>query len=240
PEAWHWAQENIVGPHGGYVVDNYWQTEVASPMIATFPAMEFRPGKAGVAVPGVRLDIVDHAGNPVPDGKGGILVMRDPVPYMLRDVWGDPERYAKMWNTIPGVYHTGDIAVRDKDGYIAVLGRDDDVIKVAGHRLGTADIESALVEHPAVVEAAAIGLPDPIKGERIKAFVILAPGVIGDAKLREALSAHVRAQLGAVAGIGDIEFTEKLPKTRSGKIVRRFLKAKELGQDPGDLSTLED
>ncbi|MBZ0251947.1 MAG: AMP-binding protein, partial [Candidatus Methylomirabilis sp.] len=227
PEAWSWAQKHIVGPHGGYVIDNYWQTEVASPMIGTFASLPFRPGKVGVPMPGVVLDVVDRAGEPVEAGKGGTLVMREPAPYMLRTIYGDDPRYASLWGTIPGVYYTGDIAVRDKDGYIAVLGRDDDVIKVAGHRLGTAEIESSLIEHPAVAEAAAIGLPDPVKGERIKCFVVLRGGAGEGEALSRELIRHVRQDLGPVAVVSEVVFTDKLPKTRSGKIVRRFLKARE-------------
>jgi acetyl-CoA synthetase len=156
-------------------------------------------------------------------------------------VWGDHARYERYWQQIPGgVYTAGDIAVRDRDGYFAVLGRSDDVMNVAGHRIGTADVEGALVRHPAVGEAAVIGLPDPVKGERIKAFVVLRAGVEHGPGLIASLKDHVRQDLGPIATPSEIEVRTSLPKTRSGKIVRRYLKAIEMGEDPGDLSTLAD
>jgi acetyl-CoA synthetase len=159
---------------------------------------------------------------------------------MLRTVWGDHARYEQYWNQIPGVYTAGDLAVRDRDGYFSVLGRSDDVLNVAGHRIGTADIEGSLARHAAVAESAAIGLPDPLKGERIKAFVVLRAGVEATPGLVASLKDHVRADLGAIATPSEIEVRASLPKTRSGKIVRRYLKAVELGENPGDLSTLAD
>ena len=240
PEAHLWAQKNLVGQSGGMVVDNFWQTEVAAPVLGTLPTFEARPGKVGKPLPGVFADIVDKDGNSLPDGQGGLLVLRRPLPYMLRTVWGDPARYEKYWQQIPGCYTCGDIAVRDKDGWFAVLGRSDDVLNVAGHRIGTADVEGSLLRHPAVAESAVVGLPDPIKGERIKAFVVLKPGATQGAGLIGSLKDHVRQDLGPIAQPSDIEIVASLPKTRSGKIVRRFLKAKEMGEDPGDLSTLAD
>ena len=240
PEAHLWAQKNLVGQSGGMVVDNFWQTEIAAPVLGTLPTFEARPGKVGKPLPGVFADIVDKDGNSLPDGQGGLLVLRRPVPYMLRTVWGDHARYEKYWQQIPGCYTCGDIAVRDKDGWFAVLGRSDDVLNVAGHRIGTADVEGSLLRHPAVAESAVVGLPDPIKGERIKAFVVLKPGATQGAGLIGSLKDHVRQDLGPIAQPSDIEIVASLPKTRSGKIVRRFLKAKELGEDPGDLSTLAD
>jgi acetyl-CoA synthetase len=159
---------------------------------------------------------------------------------MYRTVYGDPERYARDWSIVPGVYTTGDVAIRDEDGYITVLGRADDVINVSGHRIGTAEIESALVAHPAVAEAAVIGKPDEIRGQAIKAFVTLRVGETPSEEMRAALVAHVRQVIGPVATPAEIEFRERLPKTRSGKIMRRLLKAEELGVDPGDLTTLEE
>jgi acetyl-CoA synthetase len=177
----------------------------------------------------------------VPDGEGGLLILRKPLPYMMRTIWNDHPRYERYWNQVPGgVYTAGDIAVRDKDGYFAVLGRSDDVMNVAGHRIGTADVEGALCRHPAVAEAAVVGLPDPIKGERIKAFVVLRAGVQQGPGLIASLKDHVRQDLGPIAMPSDIEVRADLPKTRSGKIVRRYLKAVEMGEDPGDLSTLAD
>jgi acetyl-CoA synthetase len=240
PEAHLWAQKYLVGQSGGIVVDNFWQTEVAAPVLGTLPTFEVRPGKVGKPLPGVFADVVDKDGNSLPDGHGGLLVLRRPLPYMLRTVWGDHARYEKYWQQIPGCYTCGDIAVRDRDGWFAVLGRSDDVLNVAGHRIGTADVEGSLLRHPAVAESAVVGLPDPIKGERIKAFVVLKPGVAQGPGLAGSLKDHVRQDLGAIAQPSDVEIVVSLPKTRSGKIVRRYLKAKELGEDPGDLSTLAD
>ncbi len=239
PEAWIWAQETICD-HGGHVVDNYWQTEIASPMLGTFPAMEARPGYVGKPMPGVVLDVVDEHGRTCPPAAGGMLIMRKPVPWMMRSIWGDHARYASYWSKQLGGYLTGDIAVRDADGYWAVLGRADDILNIAGHRIGTADVESSLVGHPAVVEAAVIGLPDAIKGERIKAFVVLHNGYEPTEQLRHEIADHVARGLGPIARPSEIDFVEALPKTRSGKIMRRLLRARELGEDEGDTSTLEE
>jgi acetyl-CoA synthetase len=240
PEAHLWAQRNLVSQSGGMVVDNFWQTEIAAPVLGTLPTFEARPGKVGKPLPGVVADITDKDGNTLPDGHGGFLVLRKPVPYMLRTVWGDHARYEKYWQQVPGCYTCGDIAVRDKDGWFAVLGRSDDVLNVAGHRIGTADVEGSLLRHPSVAESAVIGLPDALKGERIKAFVVVKAGVTQGAGLIGSLKDHVRQDLGPIAQPSDIEIVATLPKTRSGKIVRRYLKAKEMGEDPGDLSTLAD
>ncbi|MFN8629063.1 MAG: acetate--CoA ligase [Chloroflexota bacterium] len=240
PEAHRWAQEYLVGQAGGMVVDNWWQTEIAGPVLGTLPTFEARPGKVGKPMPGVVADVVDKDGNSLPAGHGGLLVLRRPLPYMLRTVWGDHSRYAKYWEQLPGVYTAGDIAVKDADGYFAVLGRADDVMNVAGHRIGTADVEGSLVRHKSVGEAAVIGLPDPVKGERIKAFVVLRKGAESGPGLIASLKDHVRQDLGPIAQPSEIEVRDSLPKTRSGKIVRRYLKAVEMGEDPGDLSTLAD
>jgi acetyl-CoA synthetase len=239
-EAQLWAQKNLVSQSNGFVVDNWWQTEIAGPVLGTLPTFEARPGKVGKPLPGVVADIVSRDGESLPDNHGGLLVLRKPLPYMLRTVWGDHSRYEAYWTQIPGCYTAGDIAVRDSDGYIAVLGRADDVLNVAGHRIGTADVEGSLLRHPAVAESAVIGLPDPLKGEKIKAFVVLKAGHTEGAGLIGSLKDHVRQDLGPIAQPSDIEIRTSLPKTRSGKIVRRYLKAVELGQDPGDLSTLAD
>ena len=240
PEAWRWAQTHIAGDgRWGYVIDNWWQTELGCPAIGTPPSSAMRPGKCGIALPGAELDVVDENGKTVPAGTGGRLVLRRPFPSMMRTVWGDPDRYEREWQKIPGVYMTGDVAVRDGDGYITVLGRVDDVLNVAGHRIGTAEVESALVSHPAVAEAAAIGIPDALKGEVIKAFVQCRAGHSASDSLATTLIEHVRRELGPIATPSAIEFVAALPKTRSGKILRRYLKAKEQGIDPGDISTLE-
>ena len=164
--------------------------------------------------------------------------MEHAVPYMMQTIYGDPDRYESYWSGTLGGYVTGDIAVRDEEGYWAVLGRSDDVLNVAGHRIGTADVESALITHPAVAESAVVGLPDAIKGERIKAYVVLKGGLAGDALAGE-LIAHVRQRLGPIAQPSEVAFVETLPKTRSGKIMRRLLRARELGEEEGDTSTLE-
>lgn len=240
PEAWRWAQTYLAGDgKWGYVVDNWWQTELGGPTIGTPPTVAMRPGKAGVALAGVEADVVDLDGNPVPPNAGGRLILKRPFPHMMRTVWKNDERYAKEWQQIKGVYVTGDIATKDADGYIAVLGRADDVLNVAGHRIGTAEVESALVSHPACGEAAAIGVPDAVKGEAIKVFVLLRSGFAATDELAAQLVEHVRRELGPIATPSAIEFVTALPKTRSGKIMRRLLKAKETGQEIGDISTLE-
>ena len=239
PEAWLWYYR-VIGKERCPIVDTWWQTETGAVMITTIDGLPMKPGKAGKPVPGVIADVVDKEGNPVENDKGGFLVIKFPWPSMMRTIWKNPKRYEQYWNTIPNCYMAGDVAVRDKDGYIMILGRADDVINVSGHRIGTMEVESALVSHQAVAEAAVIGKPDPIKGEAIKAFVILKEGYKGSEELAEELKQHVRKELGTLAVPSEIEFVDKLPKTRSGKIMRRVLKAKELGIDPGDLSTLED
>jgi acetyl-CoA synthetase len=201
--------------------------------------MSYRPGHTGVVQPGVVADVVDADGQPLPPGKRGSLVIRRPFPHMMRTVWGEPARWESAWRVFPGVYATGDMAMRDADGYFSILGRDDDVLNVSGHRIGTSEVESVLVSHPAVAEAAAIGIPDEIKGEIIKCFVQLRVGHKAGEGLRAELVEHVRRQLGPIATPSAVEVVERLPKTRSGKILRRVLRARETGGDEGDLSTLE-
>ena len=242
PEAQKWAYEHICG--GGewaYLVDNWWQTETGGPCLGTLANMTSKPGRVGKPLPGAELDIVDREGQPIeePD-KGGILVIKKPFPHFFRTVYGDPDRYAENWNTIPGVYFTGDVALRDSEGYYMVVGRADDVLNVAGHRIGSAEVESALVSHPAVAEAAVIGKPDELRGESIKGFVTLRVGNDPSDRMISDLKLHVRQELGPIAVPSEIEFTPTLPKTRSGKIMRRLLKAQELGLDPGDITTLEE
>jgi acetyl-CoA synthetase len=239
PEAFEWYYHTI-GKDRCPIVDTWWQTETGMQMITTMIGEPMRPGFAGKPIPGVEADVVDKNGTSVKPGTGGFLVIKSPWPSMLRTVYKDDERYRKYWETIPDCYTAGDLAVRGKDGYIMILGRSDDIIIVAGHNIGSAEVESALVSHPAVAESAVIGKPDAMKGNSIKAFVILRVGNSPSDKLRQDLMYHVRMTLGPIAMPQEIEFVDKLPKTRSGKIMRRVLKAKELGMDPGDISTLEE
>ncbi len=240
PEAWHWYHKNI-GRGRCVIVDTWWQTETGAHMVTTIPSYPAKPGKAGKPFFTVEVDIVDKEGKSLPPNTVGLLVIKSPWPSMLRTCWGEPERYEKYWNSIPGkVYNTDDLASYDEEGYIMILGRADDVINVAGHRIGTMEVESALVDHPAVAEAAVIGKPHELKGEIIKAFVILKEGYQPSEDLIRQLKDHVRKELGPIAVPEEIVFVEKLPKTRSGKIMRRILKAKELGLSIGDVSTLED
>jgi acetyl-CoA synthetase len=238
PEAWKWYYKYI-GKNRLPIMDTWWQTETGMNMITPLPVQPLKAGSATKPFPGIDADVVDKNGKKVPVGKGGYLVIRNQWPSMIRTIFNNPERYLKTyWKEIKGVYFTGDVASKDKDGYFWIQGRTDDVLKVAGHRIGTAEVESAFVSHKAVVECGVIGLPDPVKGEVIKAFCILRDGFVGDQTLNDELRVHVRKTLGPVAVIQDIAFVDKLPKTRSGKIMRRVLKAKELGLPLGDTSAL--
>lgn len=239
PEAFEWYYR-VIGKNRCPILDTWWQTETGMHMITTPLGQPMKPGFAGVPIPGVVADVVDKDGNPVPPGQGGLLVIKEPWPAMMRTVYNNDERYRKYWNQIQNYYTVGDLAVKDEDGYIMILGRSDDIIIVAGHNLGTAEVESALVEHEAVAEAAVIGVPDEIKGQAVKAFVTLIKGYEPSQKLISELMYHVRMSIGPIAMPNGIEFMDKLPKTRSGKIMRRVLKAKEMGLDPGDVSTLEE
>ena len=239
PEAFEWYYR-VIGKSKTPILDTWWQTETGMHMITTMIGETMHPGFAGKPIPGVEADVVDKDGTPVKPGTGGLLVIKSPWPSMLRTVYKDDERYRKYWETIPGVYTVGDLAVKGKDGYIMILGRSDDIIIVAGHNIGTAEVESALVSHHAVAEAAVIGKPDVVKGNSIKAFVILRVGNKPSDRLKQDLLHHVRTTLGPIAMPHEIDFVEKLPKTRSGKIMRRVLKAQEMGIDPGDISTLEE
>ncbi|MBP7119648.1 MAG: acetate--CoA ligase [Methanolinea sp.] len=240
PEAFEWYYR-VIGKNTCPIVDTWWQTETGMQMITTMVGEPMRPGFAGRPIPGVEADVVDKKGNPVAPGNGGFLVIKKPWPAMLRTVYKNDERYRTYWHTIPGCYTAGDLAVKGKgDEYIMIIGRADDIIIVAGHNIGTAEVESALVSHQSVAEAAVIGKPEPMKGNIIKAFVILRVGFSPSEKLKSDLIYHVRMTLGPIAMPSEIEFVDKLPKTRSGKIMRRVLKAKEMGIDPGDVSTLDE
>ncbi|MDO8869815.1 MAG: acetate--CoA ligase [Methanobacteriaceae archaeon] len=241
PEAWMWFYKNI-GKEKIPIMDTWWQTETGMHMISPLPVSHLKPGTATLPLPGIEADVVDEKGNPVPLGKGGYLVIKKPWPAMFRTLYNDEERFINVyWKEIPGgVYRAGDLARKDEDGYIWIQGRSDDVLNIAGHRVGSAEVESAFVSHPAVVESAVIGKSDPIKGEVIKAFLILKEGYKLNTILIEDLKKHIRYELGPVAVIGDIVQVDTLPKTRSGKIMRRILRAKEEGKDLGDTSTLEE
>lgn len=240
PEAWVWFHKHI-GRGQCPLVDTWWQTETGMCMITPLPISLLKPGSVNKAFPGVEVDVLDEKGNPVPPGRGGLLVVKRPWPSMLRGVFNDDERYVDTyWKRFPGYYLAGDVARKDEDGYIWIQGRSDDVLNIGGHRIGTAEMESALVSHKAVAEAAVIGLPDKIKGEVGKAFVILNDDVEPEHSLVKELQDHMRRELGPVAVVRVVEFVDTLPKTRSGKIMRRILKARELGEEVGDTSTLED
>ncbi len=239
PEAYLWARQYI-GNGKLTICDNWWQTETAAPTVGTLPCMEVLVGRAGKPFPGYTVKILDRQGRAVAPHNGGLLVIEGSWPQMFRTIWGQEERYLDYWRTLPPYYTAGDVATSDEDGYISVIGRYDDVLNVAGHRIGTADVESALVSHPAVAEAGVIGKPDPIKGEAIKAFVALKVGQTANEELKAKLIEHVRRELGPIATPAELEFVASLPKTRSGKIMRRVLKARELGTNPGDLSTIEE
>ena len=235
PEAWIWYHD-VIG-HGAPIVDTWWQTETGMQMISPTIITPTKPGSATMALPGVDADVVDRDGNPVEANEGGYLIIRQPWPSMMRTIFGDPERYATYWHTLhvngEAVYFAGDAAHKDEDGYFWIQGRVDDVISKSGYRLGSSEIESALVSHPSVSEAAVIGKPHEVTGEAIKAFVTLKAGLTGDDDMVAALRFHVRQEVGPIAQPDEIEFEPNLPKTRSGKIMRRVLKARELGTRSG-------
>ncbi len=239
PEAWKWYNR-VVGKDKCPIMDTWWQTETGMFMITPMPCVPLKPGSGTKPFPGIEMDVVDENGKSVKANEEGFLIIKTPWPAMIRTVWNDPERYKQYWEKYPGFYLTGDSARKDEDGYFWIIGRVDDVIKVSGYRLGTAEIESALVSHHSVAEAAAIGLPHELKGNAIYTYVILKSGVEKTPKLIEELRQHVSHEVGPIAKPEHIEFVDSLPKTRSGKIMRRVLKARALGQDPGNISTLEE
>ena len=240
PEAWKWYYE-VIGNSQCPIMDTWWQTETGGFVITPLPVTPLKPGSGTKPFFGHEADVVDDDGNPVAAGEEGYLVLKRPWPSMLRTVYGDDERYVEQyWGKYGNMYQTGDSARKDKDGYIWIIGRMDDVLKVSGYRLGTAEVESALVSHPSVSEAAVIGLPHEIKGNAIHAYVILNAGQQGSDELAAALRDHVGKELGPITKPETITFVDSLPKTRSGKIMRRLLKAQALGEDVGDTSTLAD
>jgi acetyl-CoA synthetase len=242
PEAYMWYRE-VIGGNRCPIVDTWWQTETGAIMITPLPgAIPGKPGSATRPFPGISADVVTREGQPVPAGSGGYLVITKPWPSMLRTIYGDPERFKQQyWSDIPGVYFTADGARKDSDGYFWVMGRVDDVLNVSGHRLSTMEVESALVAHDAVAEAAVVGRPDELKGQAISAFVTLESGRKPSDALKKELRDWVAKEIGALARPDDIRFTDALPKTRSGKIMRRLLRELATsGEVKGDVTTLED
>ena len=243
PPAWEWLQKKVF-ENRIPVIDHMWQTESSGPMIGNpygIVMLPIKPGSATIPLPGIDADVVDEEGKSVPVGTEGTFVCRRPFPGLTPTLWRDHERYVQdYWGRIPGVYYSGDAAMRDEDGYFWFLGRVDEVIKISAHRIGTIEIESALLQHPAVAEAAVVGRPDQLRGEVAVAFVVLKAGQTPDEALKQALRELVRKTLGPVVVIGDIFFTSKLPKTRSGKIMRRLIKAIITNKPLGDYSTIED
>jgi acetyl-CoA synthetase len=245
PPAWEWLQETVFEGRIP-VIDHWWQTETGGPVLGNpygLSMLPIKPGSAGIPLPGMDVAVLTPEGEPCGPNEKGILVIRRPFPSLTAEVWGEPERYGEdYWQRVPGqsVYSTGDSAHMDEDGYVFVAGRADEVIKIAAHRIGTIEVETAFLKHPAVAEAGVTGRPDELRGEVISAFVVLKQGQEPSERLRHELLQTVRRELGPVAVVGEVNFVELLPKTRSGKIMRRVLKAVVLDQDPGDIATIED
>jgi len=243
PEAWQWYYKHI-GKEKCPIVDTWWQTETGGIMISPTPgieAMPLKPGSATLPLPGIDASVVDADGKELPPGQTGLLIINKPWPGMLLDIYGDPERYREAyWSRFPGSYYAGDFAMRDDDGYFWLLGRADEVLKIAGHRIGTAELEDVVISHPAVAEVAAASKPDEIKGEALVLFITLKEGNSPSSTLRKEITKHLRQAIGPIATPDEIYFVESMPKTRSGKIMRRVLKAVASGQSLGDLTTLED
>jgi acetyl-CoA synthetase len=240
PEAWKWYHR-VIGKGRCPIMDTWWQTETGMFQITPVPTMPLKPGSAARPFFGQQASIVDEAGKPVADGEEGFLVLDRPWPGMAITIYKDAERFVKQyWSKYPGRYLAGDSAKRDRDGYFWVIGRTDDVIKVSGYRLGTAEIESALVSHPAVAEAAVIGLPHEVKGQAIHCYCLLRQGFKASEELADEVKQHVATHLGPIVRPEKVTFVDSLPKTRSGKIMRRVLKARALGLPEGDVSTLEE
>ncbi|HEY7736033.1 MAG TPA: acetate--CoA ligase [Candidatus Limnocylindrales bacterium] len=243
PPAWEWLQRTVLEDRVP-VIDHMWQTETGGPIFGNPYGIEMlpiKPGSAGIALPGIEADVIDADGRPVGVGEKGIMRITRPFPGLIATLWGEPERYvADYWQRIPGGYYVGDAAHVDEDGYAWFAGRADEIIKIAGHRIGTIEVETAFLRHPAVAEAGVTGVPDELRGEVIEAFVALRAGHEPSDELRRELLQTVRHELGPVAVISHVSFVAMLPKTRSGKIMRRVLKAVAMDREPGDLSTIED
>jgi len=241
--AWEWLQKKVLHDRVP-VIDHMWQTETGGPVFANpygIAMLPIKPGSATIPMPGIQAEVLTPEGQPCAPGEKGIMVLKRPFPGLTASLWGEPERYGRdYWERIPGVYYTGDAAHFDEDGYVWFAGRADEIIKIAAHRLGTIEVETAFLKHPAVAEAGVTGRPDDLRGEVISAFVALKQGYQPSAQLRQELIDTVRQELGAFAVIGELNFVNMLPKTRSGKIMRRVFKAVVLGRDPGDITTIED
>jgi acetyl-CoA synthetase len=243
PPAWEWLQKKVFEDRVP-VVDHMWQTESSGPMVGNpygIALLPIKPGSATIPLPGIEAEIVDEEGKPVPEGTEGTFVCKRPFPGLTPTLWRDHERYVQdYWNRIPGVYYTGDAAMKDEDGYIWFLGRMDEVIKISAHRIGTIEVESALLQHPGVAEAAVVGRPDELRGETACALVVLKGEYAPSEELKQTLRDLVKKTLGPLVVISDIFFVSKLPKTRSGKIMRRLIKAIITDKPLGDYSTIED
>jgi acetyl-CoA synthetase len=243
PVAWDWLQNTILGGRVP-VIDHMWQTETSGPVFGNpygLGMLPIKPGSAAIPLPGIEAAVVSQDGTPCAANEKGIMVLKRPFPGLTAALWGEPERYGRdYWQRIPGVYYSGDAAHIDDDGYVWFGGRADEIIKIAGHRIGTIEVESACLKHTSVAECAVVGRPDDLRGEVISAFVLLKHGHTPSADLRTAVIDTVRRELGPVAVIGELNFVGMLPKTRSGKLMRRVLKAVILDRDPGDITTIED
>jgi acetyl-CoA synthetase len=241
--AWDWLQNTVLGGRAP-VIDHMWQTETSGPVFGNpygIAMLPIKPGSATIPLPGIEAAVVSLDGTPCAAGEKGIMVLKRPFPGLTAALWGEPGRYGRdYWEKIGGVYFTGDSAHVDEDGYVWFGGRADEIIKIAGHRIGTIEVESACLKHPAVAECGVVGRPDETRGEIISAFVLLKHGHLPSDELRQALVETVRRELGPIAVIGDLNFVGLLPKTRSGKIMRRVLKAVILDRDPGDITTIEE
>ena len=243
PPAWDWLQNTILQGQIP-VIDHMWQTETSGPIFGNpygLGMLPIKPGSATMALPGIDAAVVNQDGTPCESNEEGIMVIRRPFPGLVASLWGEPERYGHdYWNKIPGFYYSGDSARVDEDGYVWFGGRADEIIKIAAHRIGTIEVESACLKHPAVAECGVIGRPDETRGEVVSAFVLLKQGHTGSDTLRDEIVATLRRELGPVAVVGELNFVSMLPKTRSGKIMRRVLRAVTLDTDPGDITTIED
>jgi acetyl-CoA synthetase len=242
--AWEWLQKTVFRDRVP-VIDHMWQTETGGPIFGNpygISLLPIKPGSATVPLPGIAAEVVSpQDGTPVGPNEKGLMVIKRPFPGLTPTLWEEPERYAQeYWQRLPGVYYTGDAAWIDDDGYVWFAGRADEIIKIAGHRIGSVEVETAFLKHPTVAESGVVGRPDEMRGEVISAFVVLKEGQQPSEELQKELQETVRNELGPVAVIGDINMVSMLPKTRSGKIMRRVLRAITLDRDPGDVSTIED